>query len=63
MILVLCFYFTEDERGTTQTDHLLLVLRQLNLLLERYDCIMLKIVTKKYENYSRDEHPYDSLGE
>lgn len=35
IILVLCYYFTEDERETTQTVHLLLVLRQLNLLLER----------------------------
>lgn len=33
--LVLCYYFTEDESGKTQTVHLLLVLRQFNLLLER----------------------------
>lgn len=28
-----------------------------------YDCIMLNTVTKKFENYSRDELHYDSLGE
>lgn len=28
-----------------------------------YDCIMLNTVTKKFENYSRDEQHYDSLGE
>lgn len=33
MNLVFCFHFTEDERETTQKVHLLLVLRQLNLLL------------------------------
>lgn len=29
----------------------------------KYDCIMLQTVTTKYENYSHDEHHYDSLRE
>lgn len=29
----------------------------------KYDCIMLQTVTTKYENYSNDEHHYDSLRE
>lgn len=61
IILVLCFYFTEYERGTTQFSSpscpqavKYVTREELN---NGYDCIMLKIVTKKYENYSRDEHP------